>query len=90
MDPETLARLVQDRYALSPPVECVLLQKGDNDTYLVRAGSQAPDADTVHGKYALRLYRRGHAALRHLEGCWKRELVKVQQWIEEHCSTPVS
>ena len=39
MDPETLARLVQDRYALSPQVECALLQQGDNDTYLVQARS---------------------------------------------------
>lgn len=45
---ESIAELIKAHYALSEPIECQLLCMGDNDHYLVKAGST---------RYVLRLYK---------------------------------
>src|SRR5690625_3289444 len=51
LSPHALASLVERYYAVEPHVECILLNLGVNDTYLVR---------TTRCKYIMRVYRKGH------------------------------
>lgn len=65
LDAAALAARVLPLYELPQPLSCRLLQAGDNDTYLVQAGSPT---SRQRRRYALRVYRHAKHSAREIQG----------------------